>query len=137
MARQSRVAADQLTGVAATLTAFELSGVDLIVEIDPSATHHVDFKANSSGTTDPCKFTFYVSNKDSTPGDVPDGSRALAGSDWAILLEVIIDSSDSDQENVWQELLIRGYRYWACSVIRDSGSSDTFTCDLGYSSDGE
>jgi hypothetical protein len=136
MARQNRVQATQLTSIAGTETAFQnlANDADLIVEINPGAVHHVMFKEDSSGTTDSCRFRFFVTNKD-IPGAVPDSARALAGSDWGVLQDILLDSGEALHENVWQDLLIAGYRFWACSVVRPSGT-DTFTCDLNYSDDG-
>lgn len=136
MARQDRVAATQLTGIAGTETAFQLAAADFIREINPGATHHITFRGDSSGSTDPVRFRFFVTDEDATPGAVPDSAQALAGSEWSRLVDVILDSSNALHENVWQSLLLSGYRYWACSVVRPSGSTDTFACDLGYSDDG-
>ena len=135
MARVNRVAFTQLTSIAGTLTAFQLSGADAMILVNPGALHQMMLLANSSGTTDDLKVTVYTSNAD-TPGAVPDSGTALAGSDWAVLQEFIRDSSDSDQENIWFSMLISGVRWWAVSVVRNSGSTDTFTVDCNYSDDG-
>lgn len=136
MSRQNQVAATQLTGIAGTETAFQIAAADFIREINPGATHHIHFRGNSSGTTDPVRFRFFLSTEDATPSAVPDSSQTLAGSDWSKVIDIVLDSGNALHENVWQSLLLSGYRYWACSVVRASGTTDTFTCDLNYSDDG-
>lgn len=135
MARQNRVAATQLTDIAGTETAFSFGGEEP-VEINSGAVHHVQFRVADGGSTDTFRFRFFVSNFNA-PGAVPDAAQSLDGSEWSKLTDVILDLGNADHNDVWQKLLIAGYRWWGCSFVRDAGTTDTAdTADCSYSDDG-
>lgn len=116
MAWGAKVNATQLTGVAGTETAF-----DVTPQSNPGEAFHVEVQVNSSGTTDNVIVRFYGTLDDASENwdDVP-------------FLEKTIDATSGNDEK--ELFIIYGVYKWEARVIRD-GSTDTFTCDLSYRRD--
>ncbi len=127
--------ADNLATIT-TETVWQKDGGDMKLELAPGerASGHVTIDA--SGAVDIPRITIYKSDKP-TPGAVPDSSLALnAQDDWAVYNEFTIDTTVAAIDDAPQPVTVSGSRFFAFTLQRDAGTTNTFIGDLRMTQDG-
>lgn len=129
------VSLTQLTGVAGSLTAFQYQAADAKITAQPLEGIDLEVKLDwGSGTTDPFRVNIYCSNADA-PGAVPDaGTSGLPSTDWSLYQTVVL--AEADWDKTWKTFALFGHAWYAISVVRESGSTDSVTADARYKKDG-